>query len=103
MAGARGPEAGFDRTLLEIAEEKAGALRRIGERLEALASELAALHAALPPPGDPARSAHLERLRDLRREARRWRWFLEVQRESIGLFRHEQLDVHYPIPPLPPA
>jgi hypothetical protein len=103
MAGARGPEAGFDRTLLEIAEEKASALRRIGERLETLTAELADLQAALPPLGDPGRSAHLERMRERRQEARRWRWFLEVQREAIGLCAHDQLDTHYPIPSLPPA
>jgi hypothetical protein len=101
VRGAGGPEGAFEQTLLEIAAEKAAALRRIGERLDALVSELAALLASLPPPGDPARPRGLERLRGVHGEARRYRWYLEVQREAIGLFRHEQLDVHYPIPPLP--
>jgi hypothetical protein len=35
---------------------------------------------------------------ELRERARRYRWYLEVQRESVGLTRHEALDELYPIP-----
>ena len=35
----------------------------------------------------------------LRKQARRYRWYLEVQREALGLVRHDDLDRFYPIPP----
>jgi hypothetical protein len=32
----------------------------------------------------------------------KYRWYLEVQREAIGLRQHQHLDEFYPIPPLEP-
>ena len=40
----------------------------------------------------------VDEYRSLRRQARRYRWYLEIQREAIGLRRHELLDELYPIP-----
>jgi hypothetical protein len=39
----------------------------------------------------------------LRREALRYRWYLEVQRESVGLRHHHCLDEFYRIPPADPS
>jgi hypothetical protein len=59
----------------EIARERAGALARAFEALEGALRELRAA-------GGPARQDWLE-------EARERLWFLVVQREAIGLTRHE--------------
>jgi hypothetical protein len=69
----------------EIHGEKAAALARIARTLS---ETLAALDAA--PPGRDRRA--------LLRQARLFRWYLEVQREAVGLHRHEDLDVFYPVP-----
>ena len=37
--------------------------------------------------------------RELRRQALQYRWYVEVQREAIGLRRHDVLDEFYRIPP----
>ncbi len=53
-----------------------------------------------PPPrkGEGDHAALVDEYRSLRRQARRYRWYLEIQREAIGLRRHELLDELYPIP-----
>ena len=101
--GGRGGAAeGFDRIEKELQAERAAALARIAGRLEELVRELAALAAATP--DDPAESLEWHRRYTERRElALRYRWYLEVQRESVGITRHDGLDEMYPIPPgLPP-
>ena len=40
--------------------------------------------------------------RELRQQAVKYRWYMEVQREAIGLRHHQRLDEFYPIPPLEP-
>lgn len=49
------------------------------------------------------RPQHLqEALRDMARvraEAVRYRWYLEVQREALGIRNHRSLDEFYPMPP----
>ena len=44
------------------------------------------------------RPAFLSSFRRLRDEARLYRWYLEVQRESVGLRDHRRLDEDYPRP-----
>ncbi len=31
-------------------------------------------------------------------EARKWHWYLCVQREAIGVFNHDEIEKHYPLP-----
>lgn len=91
---------GFGRVEKELMAERAAALVRIAGRLEELVRELAALAAAVP--GAPAERLEWSRRYTERRElALRFRWYLEVQRESVGITRHDGLDELYPIPAAP--
>jgi hypothetical protein len=87
-----------ERLLDEIAEEKAAALRRIAGRLEQLLAELAAVQAALDVAPTDDRAALVSQFNAAREQARLYRWFLEVQREAMGLLRHESLDEFYSVP-----
>ena len=87
-----------ERLLDEIAEEKAAALHRIASRLEGLLAELASLREELEVGPGERRAALLSRFNAAQERARLYRWFLEVQREAIGLLRHEGLDDFYRVP-----
>ncbi len=81
-----------------IRGEKSARLGATGEELEKRLARLSALraaYAAAPEAERPAiRAAHDE----LRAEAERLRWNLTVQREAMGLTRHQDLDTFYPLP-----
>jgi hypothetical protein len=72
----------------DLQAERAGALARATERLESALAELAAADAASAAAPTPA-------AREVRREALRLAgerlWFVVIQREAIGLRRHEDL------------
>ena len=87
----------------ELAAEKAAALARIAGTLEDLLRELASVREHLDRQDDEQRQAALAAHERLRERARLYRWYLEVQREAIGLRRHEGLDELYPIPPPLPS
>jgi len=90
--------------LKELQEERAAALARISRRLERLLNQLQATRERIAHGGDNLRSDE-DRARDiaayrgLHREAVKYRWYLEVQREAIGLRQHQHLDEFYRIPP----
>ncbi len=87
----------------ELLREKATALGRIAETLEGLLAELCALRKARPLTRSE-RAVQRGVYRALRDRARQHRWYLEVQREALGLRGHEGLDKFYPLPPsLPDA
>lgn len=93
---------GLARVEAELRAEKVAALGRIAGVLEGI---LADLHHRRE---DFERLAGNERPRAaadydaLRERARLYRWYLVVQREALGLVRHEDVDRHYPLPePLP--
>jgi hypothetical protein len=110
----------FDQIESEIRKEKAEALGRAGERLEKTLLEIEGLRQELlslakehlePPAGDRDRL-----LREMRQnlaaharlceEAKQLRLTLIIQREAVGLWRHEDVDRQYPVPaplPLPTA
>lgn len=93
---------GLARTEAEIRAEKAAALARIAGTLEGILSELQRRRDAFDrlPSGERAGAA--EAHATLREQARLYRWYLVVQREALGLFRHDDVDRHYPLPdPLP--
>jgi hypothetical protein len=81
----------------ELVAERAWALRRIAERLEELLAGLEAAHREPAPPEEerPARAAAYAATH---REARRYRLYLEIQREAIGLRQHQVLDELYKVP-----
>jgi hypothetical protein len=87
----------------ELNEERAAALLRISSRLDSLIAQLRASGGRLSLLDDTARRREIAAYRELRREALRYRWYLEVQREALGLRQHHLLDEFYRIPaPLEP-
>ncbi len=94
--------------LKELQEERAAALARISRRLERLIEQCEARRERLAQRGDRDRRSDDDRARaiaayrDLRQEAVKYRWYLEVQREAIGLRHHQRLDEFYRIPPEEP-
>jgi hypothetical protein len=83
---------------LELQEERAAALRRISQTLESLIEQLTELRARVGQVHWSDRSPELAQYRELRRRAIRYRWYLEVQREALGLHPSHRLNEFYPIP-----
>ena len=91
---------GFEKLEEVIRREKAAALGRAGERLEAALVEARELGRALDAERDPERRAALLRLYGAaRRQADSARLMLVVQREAIGLRHHRDVDLQFPEPP----
>ena len=88
-----------DRIIRELNEERVAALRRISQTLEKLIAELHVTGEALQVADGDDRARLLVEYRDLRARAKRYRWYLEVQREAMGLRHHHRLDEFYQIPP----
>jgi hypothetical protein len=88
------------RTEREIAAEKAAALGRAGERLDAALRDCALAHARVMTAGTPEARGRLageyERCRQAALLARRT---LLIQREALGLRQHRVVDQLYPEPP----
>src|SRR5947209_4011800 len=89
---------GLARTEAEIRAEKAAALARIARTLEALLDELARRREEMGGLAGPDRGRAAAAYATLREQAALYRWYLVVQREALGLFRHEEVDRHYPLP-----
>ena len=82
----------------ELTAERAAALLRISRTLESLIAQLHTSRERLPHLRDGERQRAVTADADLRREALRYRWYLEVQREALGLRHHHRLDEFYDIP-----
>ena len=94
------PREGFERLEKEIRGEKAAALGRAGEKLEAALAATAELGQALDRESDPARrEALLAEYESARRRAVAARTMLLIQREAIGLRHHRTVDQKFPEPP----
>jgi DNA-binding ferritin-like protein len=85
--------------LKELQEERAAALARISRRLERLLDQLQATREQIARGRDEDRARAIAAYRELHKEAVKYRWYLEVQREAIGLRQHQHLDEFYRIPP----
>ncbi len=83
-----------------IRQEKAGALRRTGDKLESLLAELKQLESELRTLSGPRHVKGLAAYQQLRQDAEYQRWCLVVQREAMGLFDHAEVDLMYPVPAL---
>ena len=83
---------------LELMDERAAALRRISQTLESLIEQLRVLRQQIGAVHWSDRSPELSKYRELRRRAVRYRWYLEVQREALGLHPDHRLDEFYRIP-----
>lgn len=94
---------GLQRLDTEILAEKAAALGRAGERLEAALAELHAVARRLDDAGDGARVHELRAAyRAARERVRTARLHLLIQREAVGLRSHRVVDQQFPEPAPPP-
>lgn len=96
----------------EIRKEKAEALGKAGERLERALQELRtfqedflrlmAADSSASPEGGAAMAMAIQRkaaeYAALHEQARHLRLALIIQREAVGLWRHEDVDRQYPLP-----
>jgi hypothetical protein len=96
----RGPDDGHKQLLKELHEERVAALQRISSRLESLIRQLYASRERVRRAVGPERERELVAWRDLRTLAVKYRWYLEVQREALGMRRHDVLDEFYKVPVL---
>jgi hypothetical protein len=89
---------GLARTEAELRSEKAAALARIAGTLEGLLAELQRRREDfdLLPEDEQVHAA--ETYDAVREQARLYRWYLVVQREALGLFLHDDVERHYPLP-----
>ena len=85
--------------LKELQEERAAALARISRRLERLLEQLSAMREQIAHSRSEDRARGLAAYRELHTQAVEYRWYLEVQREAVGLRQHQLLDEYYPLPP----
>ena len=91
-----------DSILRELNEERVAALTRISRTLESLIDQLAAVRVRIEEASGGASSRDIDEYARLRARATQYRWFLEVQREALGLRHHGFLDRFYRVPgPLP--
>ena len=87
----------------EIRAEKAAALGRAGERLEAALADLHAAARRLADIPDESRRVELcSAYRAARERARTARLHLLIQREAVGLRNHRVVDQQFPEPAPPP-
>lgn len=84
--------------LKELNEERIAALTRISGTLESLIGQLKQIREHLPTRHSSVRERDLTTYRALHERARKYRWYLEVQREALGLRHHRVLDELYVIP-----
>jgi len=89
---------GLARTEAELRAEKAAALARIAGTLEGLLADLQWRRNGFGRLPSEERGPAAEAYDALREQARLYRWYLVVQREALGLFRHDDVDRHYPLP-----
>ena len=96
----RPPSEGHKQLLRELNAERAAALQRISSTLESLIRQLQASRERLRQAAGADREREMAVWRDLRARAVKYRWYLEVQREALGIRRHDVLDEFYAVPTL---
>jgi hypothetical protein len=89
----------FGKVEQEFQQERAASLGRIARTLESLLVRLETLRERAETAAGPDREALVAEHAEVRARATTYRWYLEVQRESIGLRRHDTLDEVYRLPP----
>jgi hypothetical protein len=87
-----------DQLLRELAEERVAALTRIARTLERLIEQLKSLRDSIEVLNGPPREQQRRAYDEVREQALRYRWYLDVQREAIGLRPHESVDNYYQVP-----
>jgi hypothetical protein len=84
---------------IQFRQEVATSLRRTGEKLEKMIGELTRLERELATVSGPARTKKLAEYQQMRADTEYQRWCLVVQREAVGLWDHQEVDLMYRIPP----
>ena len=83
----------------EVKKEQASSLGRVAARLESFLADLVEVEKVLAGLEGPERRPLLHQHAVLRQEAQTFRWYLQVQREALGIHRgQDNLAEHYPIP-----
>lgn len=96
--GLRETTAQHEHLLAQLNEERAAALARISRTLESLLTQLDETRARIADARDQARAREVTKYQELHQRATLYRWYLEVQREALGLRHHHRLDEFYRIP-----
>jgi hypothetical protein len=96
----REPSEKHKELLRELNEERAAALLRISRTLESLILQLRAARERVRGTSGPEREREVAAWHSLRARAVKYRWYLEVQREALGMRRHDVLDEFYEVPAL---
>lgn len=94
------PNQGHEQLLRQLHEERAAALQRISRVLESLIGQLNASRDRARHASGPEQERERTAWRALRAQALKYRWYLEVQREALGMRRHDVLDEFYKVPTL---
>lgn len=84
----------------ELDKERAGALGRTGRLLELALERCQALLLLLRDATGRERRRLVAEYREARAEAEQRRWYLVIQREALGLKRHDDVERLYPTPPI---
>ena len=84
--------------LRELNEERVAALTRISRTLESTIEQLQAIRTRIERVSGNVSSADAREYERLRARAKQYRWYLEVQREALGLRHHGFLDRFYAVP-----
>jgi hypothetical protein len=84
--------------LRELNEERVAALTRISRTLESTIEQLQAIRTRTECVSRTVSSADTNEYERLRARAKQYRWYLEVQREALGLRQHRFLDRFYAVP-----
>ena len=89
---------GHQQLLRELQEERVSALRRISSTLDSLIRQLHASRERIRESSGLDREREVAAWRELRAHALKYRWYLEVQREALGIRQHDVLDEFYKVP-----
>ncbi|MEW6435110.1 MAG: hypothetical protein AB1730_26720 [Myxococcota bacterium] len=84
----------------ELNKERADALGRAGKQLELALEQCQALLVQLRAAAGRERRRLIGEYREARAGAEKWRWYLTIQREAMGLARHDDVERLYPTPPV---
>ena len=84
---------------VQIRQEKASALRRVGDKLETLIGQMVTLETELRTLSGAVRAKKVAEYQKLWADADHQRWYLIIQREAMGLFEHAEVELMYPMPP----
>jgi hypothetical protein len=96
--GLRETTAQHEHILAQLNEERISALVRISKTLESLLAQLHDARARVAAAHGDVRAHEVAKYQDLHQRASLYRWYLEVQRESLGIRHHQGLDEFYRVP-----